>query len=143
MSNTLYAQLSPGDLARVHEHLEGTMNCTQCHILGEKVSDEKCLSCHKELKSRIDQRKGFHVSDEVKGKSCASCHNDHHGKNFQIIRFDEKKFNHNKTGYELSGKHTKIDCKECHKASNISDVQIKLKVTTQGHKKSFLLFTKL
>lgn len=130
LNNSLFAQLSPGDLAKAHEHLEGTMNCTQCHTLGETVSNEKCLNCHQELKTRIDQRKGYHISDEVKGKACASCHNDHHGKNFQIVRFDEKNFNHNKTGYELTGKHAKIDCKECHKPSNISDQQIKVKKYT-------------
>jgi hypothetical protein len=130
LNNTLFAQLSPGDLAKVHEHLEGNLNCTQCHILGEKVSDDKCLSCHKELKVRVEQQKGFHATKEVKSKSCASCHNDHHGKNFQIVKFDEKTFDHLKTGYELTGKHAKIECKECHKPANIKDEQIRVKKYT-------------
>ncbi len=56
------SQISPGDLAAPHAHLEGMSNCTQCHILGEKVSNEKCLACHKELKKRIDLQKGYHSS---------------------------------------------------------------------------------
>ena len=81
------AQISPGDLANAHAKLEGIMNCTECHVLGGEVSNEKCLSCHKELNTRIDQKQGYHVSDEVKNKDCASCHSDHHGRNFDLIRF--------------------------------------------------------
>ena len=51
---TVSAQISPGKLAAVHSHLEGISNCTHCHTLGAQVSNEKCLACHKELKSRID-----------------------------------------------------------------------------------------
>lgn len=127
---SLNAQLSPGDLAKVHEHLEGNLNCTQCHILGEKVSDDKCLSCHLELKSRINQNKGFHASAAVKVKNCASCHSDHHGKGFQIVRFDEKSFDHKAVGYELTGKHARIDCKACHRPAHIVSDGIRLKKYT-------------
>ena len=48
------AQLSPGDLTTAHSHLDGISNCTQCHVLGNKVSSEKCLVCHTEIKERID-----------------------------------------------------------------------------------------
>ena len=51
---SLFAQISPGDLAQPHAHLEGMSNCTKCHILGEKVSNDLCLDCHTELKTRID-----------------------------------------------------------------------------------------
>ena len=121
------AQISPGDLAKVHSHLEGMANCTKCHILGEKVSNEKCLACHTELKVRIDLKKGYHSSAEVKGKQCASCHNDHHGVSFQILRFDKDKFNHILTGYKLEGAHSSKKCADCHKAAFISDSKIKAK----------------
>ncbi|MDD2995319.1 MAG: hypothetical protein PHP99_03775, partial [Paludibacter sp.] len=48
-----YSQISPGDLSEAHAHLEGLSNCTQCHTVGEKVTREKCLDCHKEIKSNI------------------------------------------------------------------------------------------
>ena len=91
-SGRLAAQLSPGELSNAHKDLEGISNCTKCHDLGSKVSNTKCLECHKEIKSRIDRNEGFHVSWEVKGKDCATCHSDHHGRKFDMIRFDENTF---------------------------------------------------
>lgn len=125
-----YTQISPGDLAKAHSHLEGISNCTKCHTLGDKVSNEKCLSCHTELKVRIDQKKGYHSSVEVKGKQCASCHNDHHGLNFQIIKFDKDKFNHSLAGYKLTGAHSSKKCVDCHKAAFIQDAKIRAKKFT-------------
>jgi hypothetical protein len=125
-----FAQISPGELSSYHSHLEGISNCTKCHVLGEQLSNDKCLACHTELKDRITQNKGYHSSVEVKGKQCASCHSDHHGKNFQIVKFDEKKFNHNLTGFPLSGAHTKKNCKDCHNNKHISFPKISTKKFT-------------
>jgi len=119
-----YAQISPGDLCEPHAHLEGLSNCTLCHTLGKQVSDQKCLDCHKALNQRIQTSKGYHVSSEVKSKRCVSCHNDHHGRNFQIIRFDEEKFDHNLTQYKLEGGHAKIKCRDCHQKKFIKDESI-------------------
>jgi len=121
------AQLSPGDLSDAHAHLEGLSNCTQCHILGEKVSNEKCLNCHSELKNRVDQQKGYHSSTEVKGKQCIACHSDHHGKKFEMIRFDKTTFDHKLAGYELLGAHSKQECNKCHKPGFIANKEIKKK----------------
>ena len=30
------AQISPGELTKSHAHLEGMLNCTKCHVLGDK-----------------------------------------------------------------------------------------------------------
>lgn len=125
-----YAQISPGALSKVHSHLEGISNCTKCHTLGDKVSNEKCLACHTEIKVRVDQNKGYHSSAQVKNKQCASCHNDHHGLTFQIIRFDKDKFNHILAGYKLTGAHAKKECADCHKAEFIADKKIKAKKLT-------------
>jgi len=125
-----FTQLSPGELSKVHSHLEGISNCTKCHILGKKVSNQKCLDCHTELKARVELRKGYHSSAEVRGKECVTCHNDHHGLNFQIIRFSKEKFNHNLTGFNLEGAHTKKQCVDCHKADFITDPKIKKKKLT-------------
>jgi len=124
------AQISPGDLANVHSHLEGVTNCTQCHILGEKVSNDKCLSCHTELKERTSQNKGYHSSTEVKGKECAACHSDHHGLTFQIVKFDETKFRHTLTGFELTETHAKKKCSDCHIPKYITNPKIKTKKFT-------------
>lgn len=121
------AQISPGDLAEPHAHLEGISHCTDCHILGEKVAAEKCLDCHKLLAQRIDQGKGFHVSEEVKRKECVECHNDHHGRKFTLVRFDTSAFDHSLAGYKLEGKHTETACAACHKAKHITNTEIKKK----------------
>jgi nitrate/TMAO reductase-like tetraheme cytochrome c subunit len=123
-------QISPGELADPHAHLEGISNCTKCHELGEHVSDAKCLACHKEIKSRVDQKKGFHSSGEVTTKNCAVCHNDHHGRKFEIVHFDKNKFDHKTTGYILEGKHKEKQCVDCHKAENIKDESIRKKKFT-------------
>jgi hypothetical protein len=123
-------QISPGDLAKVHAHLEGMANCTLCHTLGAKVSNEKCLDCHKEIKTRLDESKGFHASSKVKGKDCIICHSDHYGRNYDIVHLIKDKFDHNDTGYKLVGKHANKDCQDCHKKENIADKQIKSKQET-------------
>jgi len=126
----LTAQLSPGDLSDLHSHLEGLSNCTQCHVLGNKVSNDKCLACHSEIQERITLNKGYHVSAEVKGKQCIVCHSDHNGKNFQLIRMDVAKFDHRQTGYSLSLPHSKKECKDCHNPQYIVNYKIKIKKFT-------------
>jgi len=123
-------QISPGELSEPHAYLEGMTNCTQCHTLGAKVSNEKCLGCHKELKVRIDQKKGFHSSSKVYKKSCMICHNEHHGRKYDILHFDITTFDHNTTGYKLEGAHAKKECKDCHKTEHITDPLLKKKKTT-------------
>lgn len=126
----LHAQLSPGDLTFSHASLEGISNCTQCHTLGKKVSNDKCLVCHEEIKSRIDQGAGYHASNEVSGKDCATCHSEHHGRRFDMVRFDEVNFNHNLTGYRLTGAHQKIDCRQCHLPDFIDEPDLKKREET-------------
>jgi len=127
---TSFAQISPGELTKAHAKLEGMSNCTKCHALGDKVTNAKCLECHKEIRDRIDQHKGYHVSAEVTNKDCFSCHSEHHGRNFEIVRFDIQKFDHQTTGYKLTGAHTKQDCSACHRDQHIESVDIKSKEYT-------------
>ena len=119
LSGIAFAQISPGDLSSAHAELEGISNCKKCHELGKKVSSAKCLECHTEIKELIDNDRGYHVSSEVKGKECFHCHNEHHGKDFEISRFDKDNFDHELSKYSLLGRHNKIECTECHKSSNI------------------------
>ncbi len=130
LSTLAGAQISPGDLTKAHAKFEGMLNCTKCHVLGDKVSNDKCLECHKEIKTRMDQNKGFHVSTEVSGKDCFTCHSEHHGRNFEIVRFDIQKFDHQKTGYKLTGAHIKEECNACHKDENITSAELKSKEYT-------------
>lgn len=126
----LYAQISPGDLTAVHANLEGLGNCTKCHEIGEKVQVSKCLDCHSEIKTLINSNKGYHSNSGVKNKNCWGCHNEHHGRNFKIINLIEDEFDHAKTGFGLSGSHSKKDCKDCHQSKFISDSKFKKKSKT-------------
>jgi hypothetical protein len=123
-------QISPGELAGPHSHLEGISNCTQCHVLGNKVSNEKCLKCHTEILERQNLQKGYHSSVSVKGKQCFDCHSDHNGKNFQMIRLDVARFDHNLTGFPLSVPHAKKGCQDCHSTKYITNQKLKVKKTT-------------
>jgi hypothetical protein len=116
-------QISPGELSGAHAQLEGVNNCTQCHSVGKAISDEHCLSCHREIKSRIEQKKGFHAS--IGAKHCFDCHKEHHGRQFEINRFDRKSFNHASVGFALEGKHTKLECEKCHTKDKVAakDIQ--------------------
>ena len=103
--------LSPGKLAEDHAELEGLSNCTQCHTLGEKIPDEKCLACHEDLAARIAADKGYHATVE---QQCVECHSDHKGRAFQMIRWQPDEFDHDLTGYILEDAHATLECKSCH-----------------------------
>ncbi|MCX6149433.1 MAG: cytochrome C [Ignavibacteriales bacterium] len=129
-SQKILAQISPGELSRAHSQFEGISNCTKCHDLGSKLSDTKCIGCHKEINFQVQNKLGFHSSKYVNGKNCWQCHGEHFGRNFQLIRFDEKKFDHSVTGFELTGKHSPLACKQCHQQKNISSSEIKNRKNT-------------
>jgi hypothetical protein len=126
----LNAQISPGDLTYAHSNLEGLSNCTKCHEIGETVTNSKCLDCHIEIGSLVNLNRGYHSSEGVKGKKCVECHSEHHGRNFEIARFDEDSFDHNLTGFRLAGKHGTLECKKCHNEKLILDPDLKKRSNT-------------
>ncbi|MHB1686533.1 MAG: cytochrome c3 family protein [Ignavibacteriaceae bacterium] len=117
----IHAQISPGDLTFAHSKLEGLSNCTKCHVLGKQVEASRCLACHTEIKTMIDKNEGYHSSQEVRNKNCWDCHSEHHGRSFMIINFYPDKFDHDKAGFKLEGKHSEIKCVECHQTKFISN----------------------
>ena len=88
------------------------------------------LICHTEIKSLMDLDRGYHASIEVRIEDCATCHSDHHGRSFDMARFDEENFDHDLAGYPLEGKHKIIDCRDCHKADFIDDDEIRKREET-------------
>jgi hypothetical protein len=117
-----FAQFSPGELARAHEKLEGMNHCADCHEVGKEISGVKCLTCHIEIKKELDLKRGYHFA--VNGNNCVTCHKDHMGKDARITVLDRSQFDHTKTGFALSGKHTTKDCEDCHRAKFIKDPEV-------------------
>ena len=126
----LNAQLSPGKLTEAHKDLEGISNCTQCHDIGNRVPDSKCLDCHQEIDQLIQVNRGLHAWPATKEKTCIDCHSEHHGRKFDMVRFDQESFDHHTTGYSLEGQHAIIDCRACHVSENIADTDLRKRENT-------------
>jgi hypothetical protein len=121
-ASTARAQISPGELAAPHASLEGLSKCTSCHTLGKAVSNQNCLACHTELSKRINAGTGLH--SKYSQRQCTECHKEHHGRDFSLVRFDSKTFDHNTTGFTLEGKHGSVACKKCHTREYIKAADI-------------------
>ncbi len=126
------AQISPGPLSEAHTALEGVSNCTQCHGSGQDIVADKCLSCHVEIKEEINSSHGFHF--ENRAIACVSCHVEHLGRDAKITKFDEKHFDHSKTGFVLAGAHQPLQCEQCHTTKNIKNADLKKKLAEHPHK---------
>lgn len=111
------AQISPGPLSRVHAQLEGNANCLRCHGLRHAGSmDAQCLDCHKEIDWQVQRGLGLHGRDKL--AECARCHPDHAGLDFELIHWEDggpDRFDHDRTGWPLTGRHASTACRDCHK----------------------------
>ncbi len=124
------AQLSPGELSRVHAEIDSSRDCLQCHATGKGVTRERCLSCHGLLGERIEAGAGLHARPDY--QRCETCHIEHHGREFELIWWGKagiegppggwqmEHFDHDETGYPLTGPH-RLGCRECHQASRIAE----------------------
>ncbi|MCB2204041.1 cytochrome c3 family protein [bacterium] len=121
-----HAQLaSPGKLSNAHSKLEGVNNCAKCHNFGEKSFRENCLDCHKEIAVRVREKRGYHFY--TRKLECSKCHKEHHGRKFELVRWNPEKFDHRQTGFLLEGKHDGLDCRKCHRPENIHAKDIRSK----------------
>lgn len=116
------AQISPGELSAPHAGLEGLGKCTSCHALGKAVDNRLCLNCHIELDARIRAGRGYHAN--LGGRSCVECHKEHHGRDFALVRWDVRAFDHRTVGFDLLGKHKWLDCRKCHSPERIRDAEV-------------------
>lgn len=120
--SSLRAQISPGDLTWAHESIDGLTTCTKCHQLGEGPSAKKCLTCHTGIQSRLEQKLGYHHTlVTIQKKACFSCHSEHAGREFKLIVWPDgqESFDHELTGFNLTGKHAKTNCRDCHNPANL------------------------
>jgi len=120
-----YGQISPGDLSEAHSKLEGISRCTKCHDFERGLSRVKCLDCHSEIEARIYEKRGLHWRIELdagKKEDCGGCHSEHNGRSFNLIYWGKtgiEDFDHDRSGFNLEGKHKSIDCRKCHRNKNI------------------------
>lgn len=108
--------LMPGDV--IQGHVKEEENCELCHKKFDKKAQSKlCMDCHKEVGKDVAAKKGHHGRIDTT-KECKECHAEHKGRAFKAAEFDQKKFDHKLTDYELKGGHLaeKVKCASCHKA---------------------------
>lgn len=132
------AQISPGPLSRPHHEFEGIKNCFQCHELGSKPSDKKCLDCHREIAALRDAKRGYHgIADRGE---CASCHLEHGGLDFALVNWGpggSEAFDHDLAGWPLDGKHLSLECAKCH-TPKLQTSKVVMAVKPKLSAKSFL-----
>ena len=78
--------------------------CASCHtgvLYTDKLTSD-CYSCHR----KQDDEKGHKGQ---LGKRCDTCHTE---KDWKV-----EKFNHNRSRFPLTGLHTTVECKKCHKTA--------------------------
>lgn len=97
-----------------HYKLEGKhakITCAECHVpkktktpiyKWDNLKRAECLACHE------DQHKGKFGAKFAGGDKCLKCHTQ---TDWKVDNFDHKKA----TGYALNGKHSEIECIDCHK----------------------------
>jgi hypothetical protein len=84
-----------------------TADCKACHVNDTfRGTPQTCVACHAEPKAHMGQF----------GTKCANCHatNNWHIPTFTVPLSAGGHFDHDLTGFQLTGKHTTTDCKSCH-----------------------------
>lgn len=121
-----HCQISPGELHKSHEFLEGIQNCQKCHDPNQGMASDKCLACHGEIKESLEQGTGMH--GKQKYTQCQTCHVEHQGRTYDLVFWSKgmKALDHTLTGYQLEGKHLTLTCRDCHQTKNIVEKQTML-----------------
>jgi hypothetical protein len=106
-------QLSPGDLHKSHEFLEGMDNCQKCHNTDGASLAENCLACHAPIKTQRLSGSGLHGNPDY--GDCQLCHVEHQGRDYELVYFEGgmEAFDHDRTGY--------LSCRKCHNPEHIVD----------------------
>lgn len=88
------------DLSGAHAGLD----CTACHTNGQYAgTPRECAGCHRD---DYDTTGDPHHAAAGFSTDCATCHD--------ASTWTSGRFDHNTTGYPLTGKHSGLNCSECH-----------------------------
>jgi len=86
---------------------------------------------------RIEAGSGYHAT--VTPDDCATCHQDHLGEAFDLVRLDERAFDHSALGFPLELGHAELGCRDCHEPSLVRDpVVMARKGGTESLARTFL-----
>jgi len=140
-SNVDAQVVSPGKLSDAHSKFDGSQNCTKCHARRGRVEPERCLACHKVLKARVAERKGYHAN--LGAARCGKCHQDHRGRDFKVVRWPGgiDSFRHLGLGFALRDAHGEKKCRDCHKPKFQVDSAVRA-FDTSRRKQTYLGLTK-
>ncbi|MEE2645102.1 MAG: hypothetical protein VYD19_09235 [Myxococcota bacterium] len=122
--SALFCLLSPSaragePLSAAHAALDRDDQCGSCHVSFEGAPASKCMDCHKDIERRVQAGRGFH--GRLRGSiDCRNCHREHRGRDYDIRGLNIETFDHNLTGWPLSGRHGQVDCRQCHTAQRPS-----------------------
>ncbi len=116
--------IMPGALTVSHRETPETKECTSCHNYLDKPADLKCLECHKEIRTVLDNKTGYHGTFS---QNCNSCHAEHNGPGAEIRPLNAKSFNHVNSRYLLQGKHQALECVKCHEIEDEKTGRMRLK----------------
>ncbi len=105
------ALISPRQLSTKHRMGASSERCTKCHSYTGRIPDRNCEQCHLVVKEHRAKGLGYHGT--LKG-DCIACHKEHPAGTNSLIPLIRETFRHSLAGFELEGKHTKLDCDECH-----------------------------
>ncbi|MBI5613240.1 MAG: cytochrome C [Gammaproteobacteria bacterium] len=111
----LDALVLPGKVIKGHAALEN--DCKNCHTPFKKSAQrDLCLACHdhRAVAQDIAAGRGYH--GRLKDNTCSVCHTDHKGRDVDIVKLDEARFDHKATDFALRGAHAaaKVKCRDCH-----------------------------
>jgi hypothetical protein len=94
--------------------------CAKCHKDSDyhrHLAFERCADCHEDIhKGQFKAR--------AAGSDCASCHDE---KGFKPALFDKE--THKKSAFPLEGKHTDVECVDCHEPKGKDAVYITRKLS--------------
>lgn len=135
--------LSPGELARPHSALSGSLRCTECHPAGQRHSAQACLTCHEELEPALAADAGYHGGLGPDTRSaCHRCHREHRGQGAPLIDWGREGpagFDHALTGFELEGAHAALKCGDCHRVEFLApDSGVRAMLAEQPLRVSYL-----
>jgi len=77
--------------------------CSSCHTSGFTGTPTDCFACHEEDYNTAQDPNHLQSAFPT---TCSVCHN--------TTAWEPAEFDHNLTAFQLTGKHTTVDCQECH-----------------------------